>query len=545
MSGRVIVLLLPQWQVAAAASQRGDPSTILRGPVAVVRGNNVVGVSEAARADGVVSTLRIREAQARCPDLTLLRYDEEWQLRCFGSILDLLEEYVPEVEGMSPGRCAIPARGPARYYGGEQTAAEHLAAELVVRSSLARASGVRIGVADDLFTAGVAAEYGGLPEGSSRHDEEERKTAVPPSPVTVVPSGGSRSFLAPLPVEILPNSEIVSLLERLGVRTLGGFAALDSAGVSSRLGPEGEWMRRCCVGEDPRRTMPRERHEDLTVRMRFDDPVERADQLAFAMRGRIDALLSALLAARRVCTSVRVELVDDLGGRSSRIWNHPRCFDAAGIVDRVRWQLQSCGAALSAGVVEAVISPERVDESYRYERALFSDGVEDRVVQGMARVESMVGHGGALTARLSGGRRLRERVMLIPWGDVPEQSSADGPWPGRMPPPAPAVVFAHPWNALVLDLSDIAVTLDTRGALTSEPARIILRGEEEGHSVRVERDLLAWAGPWPLTPRWWDASMRPSAGVLQESRFQAVDAESFGWLLVFRDGRWWAEARYE
>lgn len=79
----------------------------------------------------------------------------------------------------------------------------------------------RIGIADDRFTAWVAAAHAGAP------GEE--------SGVVTVPRGGSAAFLAPRPLSLLSISpEVQHMLEALGVRTLGEFAALPAPSAASR-----------------------------------------------------------------------------------------------------------------------------------------------------------------------------------------------------------------------------------------------------------------------------------------------------------------------
>jgi protein ImuB len=82
----------------------------------------------------------------------------------------------------------------------------------------------RVGVADGLFAAVLAAH------------------AAVDEPV-VVPPGGSAAFLARWPVEALERPELADFLRRLGVRTLGAFAALPARQVLGRLGAEGAACR--------------------------------------------------------------------------------------------------------------------------------------------------------------------------------------------------------------------------------------------------------------------------------------------------------------
>lgn len=77
----------------------------------------------------------------------------------------------------------------------------------------------RIGIADDRFTAWVAAAHGG-PIGEERG-------------VVSVPRGGSAAFLAPRPLSLLSiTPEVQHMLEALGVRTLGEFAMLPAPSVA-------------------------------------------------------------------------------------------------------------------------------------------------------------------------------------------------------------------------------------------------------------------------------------------------------------------------
>lgn len=81
----------------------------------------------------------------------------------------------------------------------------------------------RIGIADDRFTAWVAASHGAA---GQRADE---------SAVVSVPRGGSAAFLAPQPLSLLAiTPEVQHMLEALGVHTLGEFAALPAPSAGTR-----------------------------------------------------------------------------------------------------------------------------------------------------------------------------------------------------------------------------------------------------------------------------------------------------------------------
>ena len=112
----------------------------------------------------------------------------------------------------------------------------------------------------------------------------------PPRPSDVVEPGGSPAHLAPLPVSVLGRPELADVLVRLGLRTLGAFAALDPADVVARFGADGRVAHRLARGLDerPPATAPPPRH--LEVAAALDPPAERVDVAAFVAKGLADEL---------------------------------------------------------------------------------------------------------------------------------------------------------------------------------------------------------------------------------------------------------------
>ena len=561
---RSLVLWFPDWPVTALEREAGTAAAAedavgprpgtrtdaaqeefeAKPPVAVVERNLVVACSASARAEGVRRGQRRRDAQARCPGLTLVTADAARDHRAFAPVVSLIEERAPGVQLVRPGLCALRARGPARYYGGEVEAARMLIGTLH-ESGL---DGVRVGIADGPFTAEQAARGG-----TNAAD-----------PVFVVPAGGAAGFLAPLPVSVLDASallgagaagakeatDLVGLLARLGVQTLGGFAEMPTDRVRERFGERGVRLHALAAGHDSRPVQPRTPPPELQREIAFEPPLEIADQVAFAMRVTADDFVAGLGAVDLVCTELRVELVGDRGERSERVWLHPGSFDAAAVIDRVRWQLaedvgtgDAAGGGLRSGVTLVRISPESVDAASHHAPALFGGGPEERVHHALSRVQAMLGHRGVLTPAIGGGRWLAERQVLVPWGDKDERDrkaiGAGGlaaqrarPWPGSLPDPLPTTVFADPVPVDVRALGGELVDVDERGNVSAVPALFI----ESGRRRAIE----AWAGPWPVVERGWDAARSRRA-----HRFQVVDADGSAWLLVCDGDAWTAEATYD
>lgn len=520
---RALCLWVPDWPVLAAVRDEIARPGV---PLAIVAANRVVACSAAARAQGVVRGQRRREAQSLCTALVVLAHDDDRDHRVFSPLVDALEGLVAGVQVVRPGLVMIGARGPARYYGGERAAA------LALRSALADegVTDVRVGVADGAFTAELAAREG-------RGDD----------PVLIVPAGAAAAFLSPHPVSTLDDPELTTLLGRLGVRTLGEFAALPADAVRDRFGERGAHRHALASAIDPRSLVPRIPPLDLERVLELEPPLDRVDQVAFAVRQLADEVVETLAGHRLVATAVRIGFRDELGGESERAWLHPRSFRPSEIVDRVRWQLSGAtrtagskpgaptGPDLRAAIRRVRIVPESLDALAHHEPGLWGSGPDERVHHALSRVQSLLGHEAVLTAQRSGGRTLAERRVLVPWGDravLPRP--LDRPWPGALPQPAPATVYASRHPVVVVDARGETVSVDERLRLSAAPAGF---APSAGGAVRP---IASWAGPWPLEERWWDPARARRA-----HRLQVVDAGGIAWLLVLEGASWWAEAKYD
>lgn len=533
---RTLVLWMPDWPVTAL----GEPAATAP-PVAIMHANTVIACSPSARAEGVRRGQRRRDAQARCPSLEVVPADTGRDNRAFLPVLDRIERLAPGVQVVRPGLAALRARGPARYYGGEAQAAAVLIDELAG----SEASDARAGIADGPFTAERAAR-------STRSAGE----------VQVIPPGEAAAFLTPLSIATIDDDELVGLLARLGVRTLGEFALLEVDRIRDRFGERGLRLHALAAGRDSQPVTARIPPPELARQIAFEPPLELADQVAFGVRQTCDDVVAALGAAGLVCTELRIELVDESGGRSERVWLHPTFFSAAEMVDRVRWQLEAAvtearndpdgaaGSTLGSAVAMVRVVPESADAATHHAPGLFGQGPGERVHHALSRVQAMLGHRGVLVPAVGGGRFLSDRQLLVPWGDRTPAAAAlrDRPWPGSLPDPLPSTVFPDPLHVEVTDAAGSPVTVDPRGLLSAPPARLYLgaegAGSAPGPGSRSSRDsgreLVVWAGPWTVREREWDASRRRIA-----HRFQLVDRAQTAWLVVLEDGAWRAEGRYD
>lgn len=503
---RSLVLWIPDWPAVAAFG-----AAAMTEPVAVTHAGAVTACSPAARAQGVARGQRVRLAQSLCPQLQLLPEDTARAERAFVPVLRVLEQQVPGIQTLRPGLAALRARGAARYYGGESEAAHTLLAVLAEAGHPT----ARAGVADGLFTAEQAAWQA--------------------APALVIPPGGAAAFLGPLPVALLGDDALASLLARLGVHTMAQFAHLGEDDVRGRLGEHGVRLRALAAGADSRPFTPQAPHTSFAREVVFETALEQSEQVAFAVRQTADAVCAALAAANVVCTEVRIDLTDDRGEVSSRVWMHPSYFDTNDLLARVRWQLEAHAPGaehddnrVSAGVTEVRLTPTLVDDLSSHQPGLFGQGPTERLHHSVSRVQALLGHTGVATGAVAGGRLLAERQQLTPWGErtILVRDPAR-PWPGALPPPLPTEVFDPPRPVRLEAADAAAVQVDERGVLSAAPAVI------EGAQV------VSWAGPWGVRDRAWDAERGHRA-----HRLQLVDDRQRAWVVLGEHGQWRAEGLY-
>lgn len=532
------------WPAVAAAGAAGLPATA---PVAVTLANRVVACSATARAAGVRRGLRRREAAARCPQLHVVAADTDRDARFFEPVIAAVDDLVPRAEVLRPGLLAMSVRGAGRAFGSEPATAEHL-----VDAVAAAGVECQIGIADRLSTAVFAARAG-----------------------QVVPPGADARFLSALSIRQLAiepslsgpgRDALVDLLWRLGVRTIGQFAALPRPDVASRFGADAITAHRIARGEPERGPAGREPSPDLEAVLACDPPIDRVDAAAFAGRALAGTLHQKLMVVGAGCTRLAIHAATADGEELTRVWRCAEPLTEDATADRVRWQLDGWLNARTRADAPPVLSGPITVLRLQPVEVLWSTeslqlplwggpGEEDRLRarRALVRVQGLLGPEAVQVPVLSGGRGPGERITLTSLGDEPiPRADPRQPWPGRLPEPAPTVLLDDPVE--LLDAHHNPVKVTGRGLFTADPAQLIARG-------RTDR-LRWWTGPWPVDERWWDPDLGvPPArggetgaptGSGRTARAQVLldgppgsGQPGAALLLCYRQRRWYLEGAYE
>ena len=300
----VATVLIPRFQLLAAlpADKRREllsrPTALAPEPgAAQLAGES----SEPAERLGIRAGMRLGEALSRCPELALVPPDPERAERGWEQVLRRLEGIGAEVESRRAGEAFFAVDGLRGLWGG-------------TRGVLARARGesgsaARVAAAPGRFCAYVAA----------------RRAAGGRSPV--VPEGGARRFLAPLPITLLHGrlvppgapeakeaeaDDLPNELERLGIATLGRLAELPRDAVADRFGRLGLHALRLALGEDDP-LWPRRAAEALAVELELPE-ASSGQQLERALELLVGRLLAHSERRARTVRALRLSARLAAGG---------------------------------------------------------------------------------------------------------------------------------------------------------------------------------------------------------------------------------------
>jgi protein ImuB len=259
-----------------------------------------------AERGGLVPGLPLADARARVPELETAAHDPAGDARALAELAAWCDRYTPWVAvdgsasasasasasgGSGGGGCdwggaaglLLDVTGCCHFFGKTEPESENaLLADLVTRLAR-RGVSARAALAETPGAAWALARFAALP---------------PARPWIVVPPGGVRAALAPLPPAALRLApEAAELLERLGLRRLEALFELPPAALAPRVGPGVARRLAQALGAEPEPISPRRPVSAQLVRRVFAEPIVAASDIARALEGLLAALCRDLEAA--------------------------------------------------------------------------------------------------------------------------------------------------------------------------------------------------------------------------------------------------------
>jgi DNA polymerase-4 len=227
------IILVDMNAFFASIEQRDNPEWRGR-PLAVTNGRTgtcIITCSYEARALGIKTGMRLKEARQLCPDLIQAPARPERYAAVSTRIMSALEEITPEVEVFSVDEAFLDVTRCQRLLGPPEHIAE------LTKLMVFKASGLQcsVGVSGDKTTAKYAAKLN-KPDG-----------------LTVIPPWEAKARLHPVPVTELCgiNKGIGRFLAARGVHTCGDMARLPIGELARRFGNPGRRIWYMAQGADP------------------------------------------------------------------------------------------------------------------------------------------------------------------------------------------------------------------------------------------------------------------------------------------------------
>jgi len=260
---------------------RHEPSLAQR-PLALVGPDERICAASAA---GVQPTMTPRQAQARCPDLVLHPVDLATCQQEQDAFVATLAAWGLPVEPGDWGMAYLDLQDLGDI--------QPLAAALgrTVRQTMGASLQPSLGWDSGKFTARVAA------------------VRTPVGRMRLVSKADEAAFLTPLPITLLPlPGQALQQLWWLGIRTLGGFAALPGAAVWQRFGQAGKLAHQWAQGRDDRPVYNQVAAAPPVIQVDFEPPTGALPRAVASCCQALQPHLDTLCHELRGCRRLRLHL---------------------------------------------------------------------------------------------------------------------------------------------------------------------------------------------------------------------------------------------
>jgi DNA polymerase-4 len=211
----------------------------------------ILALSAEARLAGLERGMPVRKAQRLCPDLIVLPPNPKLYARASRALHEILQTFAPAIEPRGYGHAFLDLTGTGRLFGPPQDVAARISHEARERLRLP----LSVGVATNKLVSQAAIRADRQTDGLARGGE----------PMMYVPSGEERGFLAPHPLDVLPELDPVMRirLEDYQLDLIGEVAAISESALCAVFGRRGQTLRARAQGIDPRPVLSPERQSEF------------------------------------------------------------------------------------------------------------------------------------------------------------------------------------------------------------------------------------------------------------------------------------------
>jgi DNA polymerase-4 len=211
----------------------------------------ILALSVEARLAGLVRGMPVRQAQRLCPDLIVLPPNPRLYARASRALHEILRVFAPTIEPRGYGHAFVDLTGTGRLFGPPEDVAARILHEAGERLRLP----VSVGIAANKLVSQAAIKADRWTVGQQG------------SELLYVPAGNERSFLAPHPLEVLPELDpgIRARLEEYQLDLIGEVAAISESALCAVFGRDGRILRARAQGIDPRPVLSPERQSEFHV----------------------------------------------------------------------------------------------------------------------------------------------------------------------------------------------------------------------------------------------------------------------------------------
>jgi protein ImuB len=268
-------------------------------PVSLVEANVpkpvILQLTQAARDAGVREGMAPTQALARCSAILIKTRSVAHESAARQALLDCAFAFSPRVEATSPGICTLDLKGFHDLH-------YEVLGDKILSSLWKLHLAGQVGVAENPLLALQAARCA--------------------RPFLLVEN--SREFLAALPIEsIEPSLEVLGILKKWGIHTLGAFTALGREALTERLGPEALTLferATACTTRPLQHVHPPETFEEA---IEFEQAIETAQPLLFVLHRFIEQICLRLEMVYLVIEELQLRLIFSDGPDYKHVFQIP------------------------------------------------------------------------------------------------------------------------------------------------------------------------------------------------------------------------------